>query len=361
MVHPCFHHVALQPGVANNTACQDPLVKLKFSRIFATFFPQDGNFSSQVSSWLTAIEEKFEFYYYEHRISDIQIKKVEDLFLYFGVNPLHSQNNRVFRFWVYLLWVYSKLVIEGYQENDIFAFINGFRIEETKVVIMGSESKSYKPSSGYMFTGSKFAAMEKVLDFLNWEIKILANHQQYNGMMLTGREMDTAMENGSLNGWIQQGVLLLTSSLTYFEGGPVFESWQIFTDFLLKYLSDEVERIVFILLGNRVGRKKSLIDLNHGNNKMIELYHPARYTVQPQKEVIGHLDWMEALPFLNANMYLYRKFGKNGIIDWTSVDRIFAGQRERFQQYKQFFDGVFAKALPWENGKSVRVDGVTIV
>jgi uracil-DNA glycosylase len=86
----------------------------------------------------------------------------------------------------------------------------------------------------------------------------------------------TAPEHGSLEGWAEQGVLLLNTALTVRNGTKtdrrahrqwVWEGqgWSTFTDAVIKAVNDKADRVVFILWGNDARQKEKLIDRSrHG-------------------------------------------------------------------------------------------------
>jgi uracil-DNA glycosylase len=70
-------------------------------------------------------------------------------------------------------------------------------------------------------------------------------------------------ENGNLQKWANQGVLLLNASLTVRENEPGSHSqigWLQFTDHVIKKISDEEEGVVFLLWGKFAQQKQALID-----------------------------------------------------------------------------------------------------
>lgn len=80
----------------------------------------------------------------------------------------------------------------------------------------------------------------------------------------------------NLEKWARQGVLLLNSILTVEEGKPASHSkigWQEFTDAVIRYLSDNMEGIVFLLWGGYARGKKSLIDPSR--HHVLEAAHPS--------------------------------------------------------------------------------------
>lgn len=81
---------------------------------------------------------------------------------------------------------------------------------------------------------------------------------------------------GNLTGWAQQGVFLLNASLTVQAGAPASHSkigWEIFTDAVIRQLSDRREHIVFMLWGNFARAKKELIDTTR--HLVLEAAHPS--------------------------------------------------------------------------------------
>lgn len=70
-------------------------------------------------------------------------------------------------------------------------------------------------------------------------------------------------EDGDLTPWAKQGVLLLNTILTVEEGKPKSHhklGWEIFTDNIIKYVSENCSDIVFILWGAPAIAKTKLID-----------------------------------------------------------------------------------------------------
>lgn len=70
-------------------------------------------------------------------------------------------------------------------------------------------------------------------------------------------------ESGNLEAWAKQGVLMLNAVLTVEEGKPGSHKsfgWEIFTDALIRLISDKKEKVVFLLWGNYAITKSTLID-----------------------------------------------------------------------------------------------------
>jgi uracil-DNA glycosylase len=115
--------------------------------------------------------------------------------------------------------------------------------------------------------------------------------------------------HGDLTGWAQQGVFLLNAILTV-EGGNAGShqksGWQIFTDAVIKRLSEEREHLVFMLWGNFAKQKGALIDKS--KHLILESAHPS--------PLAGNA-FSGCRHFSKANEYLKQ----NGIdpIDWRII------------------------------------------
>ena len=83
-------------------------------------------------------------------------------------------------------------------------------------------------------------------------------------------------QHGDLSAWARQGVLLLNAFLTVEVGKPLSHQkigWQIFTDAVIKKLSDQKTGLVFMLWGNFAKGKKGLIDASR--HTILEAAHPS--------------------------------------------------------------------------------------
>ncbi len=83
-------------------------------------------------------------------------------------------------------------------------------------------------------------------------------------------------KNGNLEKWAQQGVLLLNTSLTVRENEPGSHSrigWITFTNEVIRKISNQKSRIVFLLWGNYAHEKQELID--EGKHFVLKAAHPS--------------------------------------------------------------------------------------
>ena len=115
--------------------------------------------------------------------------------------------------------------------------------------------------------------------------------------------------HGDLTNWAQQGVFLLNAILTVeagIAGSHQKSGWQLFTDAVIKRLSEEREHVVFMLWGNFAKQKRILIDKN--KHLILEAAHPS--------PLAGNM-FSGCRHFSKANDYLKQ----NGIdpIDWRVV------------------------------------------
>lgn len=83
-------------------------------------------------------------------------------------------------------------------------------------------------------------------------------------------------KDGSLRAWAEQGVFLLNAVLTVKAGAAASHSgigWNIFTDAVIKILSDKKDGLVFLLWGNFAKTKRDLID--RSKHTVLEAAHPS--------------------------------------------------------------------------------------
>lgn len=85
--------------------------------------------------------------------------------------------------------------------------------------------------------------------------------------------------SGDLTTWAEQGVLLLNATLTVEDGQPGSHQglgWEIFTDEVIKIISDQKEQVVFLLWGKFAAAKKSLID--ESKHLVLTAPHPSPFS-----------------------------------------------------------------------------------
>lgn len=137
------------------------------------------------------------------------------------------------------------------EKKNIFKAFSLSKIEDLKVVILGQD-----PYHGFgQAQGLSFSTP--------------ANIKNPPSMMNILKEINDDLdkksicEDGDLTPWATQGVLLLNTILTVEEGLPKSHhnlGWEIFTDNIIKYISDNCKDIIFILWGSPAISKSKLID-----------------------------------------------------------------------------------------------------
>lgn len=113
--------------------------------------------------------------------------------------------------------------------------------------------------------------------------------------------------NGYLESWAKQGVLLLNTALTVRAGAANShkgKGWEIFTDEIIKLLNDREKPIVFILWGaNAISKEKLITNENH---YIIKSVHPS--PLSASRGFFG------SKPFSKTNNFL-KSIGEQEI-DW---------------------------------------------
>ena len=114
-------------------------------------------------------------------------------------------------------------------------------------------------------------------------------------------------DNGNLQKWANQGVLLLNNVLTveaHKAGSHRDKGWEEFTNAMIKILNDKCENLVFLLWGRDARAKKSLID--ESKHLILEAAHPSPLS--------AHNGFFGSKHFSKTNAYLIMN-GKSSI-EW---------------------------------------------
>ncbi|MGZ0016849.1 uracil-DNA glycosylase [Yeosuana sp. AK3] len=83
-------------------------------------------------------------------------------------------------------------------------------------------------------------------------------------------------KSGNLQRWADQGVLLLNATLTvraHSAGSHQGKGWELFTDAVIKIISNLKKEVVFLLWGSYAKQKVSLIDAN--KHHILKSGHPS--------------------------------------------------------------------------------------
>ena len=168
-------------------------------------------------------------------------------------------------------------------KQEIFRCFNYFNIEDTKVVIIGQDPY-YNPNqaNGLAFSVNSGVKTPKSLVNIFKELE---------------SDLKINRTNTDLTDWAKQGVLLLNTSLTV-ESGKAnshhYLNWSKYTDLIIKYLSQHVKHVVYILWGNNAIEKAKLSDKE--NNCIITSSHPSPLS--------AFVSFFNSKPFSKTNEYL---------------------------------------------------------
>ncbi|CAM4025788.1 uracil-DNA glycosylase [Arcobacter cloacae] len=150
------------------------------------------------------------------------------------------------------------------EKQNIFKAFSLTKLENLKVVILGQDPyHGFGQAQGLSFSTPKEIknppSMVNILKEISDDL---------------GRK--SLCEDGDLTPWAKQGVLLLNTILTVEEGKPKSHhnlGWEIFTDNIIKYISDNCKDIVFILWGSPAIAKTKLI--NKSKHHILTSPHPS--------------------------------------------------------------------------------------
>jgi uracil-DNA glycosylase len=147
--------------------------------------------------------------------------------------------------------------------KQIFNAFDNCPFDKTKVVIIGQDPY-HGPAQAHGLCFSVADGIPKPPSLLNIfkELKLDI-----------GKEIPI---NGNLINWAQQGVLMLNATLTVRAneaGSHQNKGWEVFTDAVIKKLSDHKENLVFILWGAYAQKKASYI--NRKKHFIVESAHPS--------------------------------------------------------------------------------------
>lgn len=117
-----------------------------------------------------------------------------------------------------------------------------------------------------------------------------------------------APQNGDLNFWAEEGVLLLNSILTVREGKPLSHAnkgWEEFTDAVISVINEQSSGVIFLLWGSPAQQKGKHID--ETKHIVIKAPHPSPLS--------AYRGFFGSKPFSRVNEEL-KKLGK-GEIAWV--------------------------------------------
>ena len=181
------------------------------------------------------------------------------------------------------------------KENEIFRAFESCPFNDVKLVILGQDPY---PTLGHAH-GLCFSVESDVLPLP----KSLKN-------IFKEIEADLEIaphENGDLNRWTKQGVLLLNTVLTVREGQAESHKgvgWEIFTDAVIAKLNERKTGVVYLLWGSKAIKKAESV--NRNDNLVLSSPHPSPLS--------AYRGFFGCRHFSKTNEYLTRR-GIKGI-EW---------------------------------------------
>ena len=178
--------------------------------------------------------------------------------------------------------------------KKIFNALNLTSFENVKVVILGQDPyHGYNQAHGLSFSvlNDKLPpSLKNIFKELVSDLKIkFPNH-------------------GNLSSWAKQGVLLINTILTVRKGKPQSHKnigWEIFTNNIIKKLSNEKHDLVFLLWGKNAQSKIDLIDKE--KHYILNSSHPSPFS--------AHKSFFGCKHFSKTNLFLLKK--KKKPISWS--------------------------------------------
>lgn len=180
------------------------------------------------------------------------------------------------------------------KEKDIFRAFNLLSPTKVKVVIIGQDpyhgpnqanGLAFSVSSNVKVPPSLKNIYKELVDDTNCGIPI----------------------NGNLTSWAEQGVLLINSVMTVEKASAHShknKGWEVFTDSVIRKLSSDYEKLVFILWGGPSQKKEQLIDIS--KHLVLKAPHPSPLS--------SYRGFFGSKPFSKTNDYL--KIHKKKKINW---------------------------------------------
>ena len=177
---------------------------------------------------------------------------------------------------------------------DIFNALKWTSYKDTKVLIMGQDPY-HEENQAHGLAFSVQPGVKIPPSLLNMYKEL----QNELGLYIPN--------NGYLEKWARQGVMLLNSSLTVRDGEANShrnKGWEIFTDKVVEHLNERSDSVIFLLWGANAKEKMKII--TNPQHKILTSVHPSQLSANRGFFGCGH--------FKTANRLL-EEMGKTPI-DW---------------------------------------------
>lgn len=150
--------------------------------------------------------------------------------------------------------------------REIFAALNATPLPSVRVVILGQDPYHGRGQAhGLSFSVRRGVRPPPSLENIFLEL------QRDLGVL--------PPSHGDLSGWAAQGVLLLNSSLTVRAGQAGShrgKGWEVFTDAVIRAVSERREAVAFVLWGRHAQEKRALVD--ERRHLVVASAHPSPYS-----------------------------------------------------------------------------------
>ncbi len=179
-------------------------------------------------------------------------------------------------------------------EKNIFRAFNMTPFEKVKVVVLGQDP--------YHGAGQAHGLAFSVQDRVAFPPSLRNIFQEYCSDL--GYEMPLG---GNLSKWAEEGVFLLNAVLSVRANeahSHKQKGWEIFTDEVIRLISENREHVVFILWGKPAQQKSKLIDAS--KHLILKAPHPSPLS--------SYRGFFGSSPFSKTNAYLRAHGSKE--IDW---------------------------------------------
>ena len=178
--------------------------------------------------------------------------------------------------------------------GQIFAAFDACAFDDVKVVILGQDPyHGAGQAHGLCFSVNEGVAVPPSLQNIYKELRDDLGISVH--------------EHGNLEAWARQGVLLLNSTLTVRAGQPASHAgkgWEVFTDRVIREISDRKSGVVFLLWGKYAQNKGEIID--ESKHHVLMAAHPSPFSAANGFFGCGH--------FSQANVLLEKDGGVG--VDW---------------------------------------------
>ncbi|OBU10047.1 uracil-DNA glycosylase [Photobacterium aquimaris] len=149
-------------------------------------------------------------------------------------------------------------------QKDVFNAFTSTPLATTKVVILGQDPY-HGPNQAHGLSFSVLPGVKTPPSLVNMYKELATDIDGF-----------TIPDQGYLQLWAEQGVLLLNTVLTVEQGNAHSHAkigWETFTDRAIEYINDNTEGVIFLLWGAHAQKKGKKIDANR--HHILASAHPS--------------------------------------------------------------------------------------